>query len=87
MPNTDSQRHEAAPALLTEEQLSKRIQTPRRSLQRWRSTGDGPVFVRTGPRCVRYRVADVEAWIAGRSFPHLAAELASHTGRPDQEAA
>jgi predicted DNA-binding transcriptional regulator AlpA len=33
---------------------------------RWRGTGDGPRFVRLGHRTIRYRLADVEAFIATR---------------------
>lgn len=36
-----------------------------KTLQKWRVTGDGPPFVRVG-RLVRYRQADVEAWINSR---------------------
>lgn len=46
------------------------------TLERWRATGDGPPFVRIGPRCVRYRAADCEAWAAARTYPHHAAEQA-----------
>lgn len=40
----------------------KNAQTPRR----WRVQGRGPVFVRVGNR-VRYRQADVEAWLDANS--------------------
>jgi predicted DNA-binding transcriptional regulator AlpA len=62
--------------LLTEGQFSDRYQIPQRTLQRWRSSGDGPLFVRIGPRCVRYRQSDIEAWANSRTFAHRAAELA-----------
>lgn len=32
----------------------------------WRYQGDGPPFVKIG-RSVRYRVADVESWLAERT--------------------
>jgi predicted DNA-binding transcriptional regulator AlpA len=47
-----------------------------RTLERWRVTGDGPAFVRIGPRRVGYRLSDVRAWLDARAFPHRAAELA-----------
>ena len=50
-----------------------------RSLERWRASGDGPAFVRVGPRRVGYRVADLQAWTTRRTYPHRAAEA---TGRP-----
>ncbi len=56
-------------------QLSKRIQRPERTLERWRSTGEGPPFIRLG-RMVGYREPDVERWLASRTFASRAAELA-----------
>jgi predicted DNA-binding transcriptional regulator AlpA len=52
-----------------------RLGVSRRTLQRWRSTGDGPAYVRIGPRCVRYTVAALAAWEAGRTYAHRAAEM------------
>ncbi len=66
----------AAPAgILRPKQLSKRIQRPERTLERWRSTGEGPPFIRLG-RMVAYREADVERWLAARTFASRAAEVA-----------
>jgi predicted DNA-binding transcriptional regulator AlpA len=48
-----------------------------RTLQRWRSTGDGPPYVRAGVRRVLYDAAAVNGWAASRTFAHRAAELAS----------
>ena len=62
---------------LSEEALAERLSLSRRSLQRFRTTGDGPRFVRLGQRRVAYRVADVEAWAAARTFDHAAAELSA----------
>jgi predicted DNA-binding transcriptional regulator AlpA len=36
------------------------------TIRRWRRTGDGPSFVRFG-KSVRYRIADVEAWVAAKT--------------------
>jgi hypothetical protein len=33
------------------------------TLARWRVTGEGPAFVRPKPRLVRYRLADIEAFL------------------------
>lgn len=75
---TDSDFSQPTPPLvITELQLSALIQTPARSLQRWRCTGAGPAFVRTGPRRVGYRMIDVTAWLEARTFSHRAEELAS----------
>ena len=43
-----------------------------RTLECWRQRGDGPKYIRLAPagnravRCVRYRLADLESWIAER---------------------
>lgn len=47
-----------------------------RTAERWRVTGDGPPFVRIGPRRVLYRTADAREWAARRTFQHRAGELA-----------
>jgi excisionase family DNA binding protein len=38
-------------------------------LERWRAAGDGPRFVRLGRRVLRYRKADVDAWLLERAAP------------------
>lgn len=75
---------------LNEGDLEAHYNIPPRTAQRWRSSGEGPPFVRVGPRRVMYRVADVENWLANRTFNSRADELArkitppssrKHTGR------
>ena len=61
---------------LTEEEFAVRYRLGRRTVQRWRQSGLGPVWVRLGPRRVVYRLVDCEAWAASRTFAHRAAELA-----------
>ena len=46
-----------------------------RTLVRHRVEGGGIPYVRLGARRVAYREEDVQAWLAGRTFPHRAAEL------------
>ncbi len=48
--------------LLSTEQLSDYLQVPVPTLTTWRSRGAGPRYVKAG-KLVRYRVADVEAWL------------------------
>lgn len=36
------------------------------TLQKKRLTGDGPAFVKVGPRAVAYRKADLDSWLAAR---------------------
>lgn len=37
----------------------------KRTLERWRQTGDGPRYILVG-RVVRYRRSDLDAWLASR---------------------
>ncbi len=54
------------PFLITTDQLSKLLNENPASTRRRRVTGDGPPFVQIGnSRQVRYRLTDVEAWMAG----------------------
>jgi helix-turn-helix protein len=62
---------------LTEEQFAAHYRLGRRTVQRWRQTGVGPVWVRAGHRRVLYRLRDCEAWAAARTFRHRADELAN----------
>ena len=48
-------------ALLTERALASRWKMSVRSLQRWRSSGTGPVWMRIGG-CIRYRFEDILAF-------------------------
>jgi predicted DNA-binding transcriptional regulator AlpA len=61
---------------LTEEEFAVRYRLGRRTVQRWRQSGEGPAWVRLGPRRVVYRLADCEAWAATRTYHHRADELA-----------
>ena len=51
--------------LLTEKDLSSWLGISLPSLQRMRSRGNGPCFVRLSERRIAYRRNDVEAWLAG----------------------
>ncbi len=61
---------------LTEPQLAELLGVDPRTLHRWRGSGEGPPFVRIGPRNVRYSRAALDQWIAARTHQHRAAELA-----------
>jgi hypothetical protein len=60
---------------LTEGEFAGRYQLGRRTVQRWRQTGEGPVWVRLGQRRILYRLTDCEAWAAARTYRHRADEL------------
>ncbi len=53
--------------LLDTERVAKVCGLSEVTLRKWRITGAGPRFVRLG-RAVRYRRADLDAYLAGRAF-------------------
>ena len=53
-------------ALLTEADAAEPLKFTRRFLQARRVRGDGPPFVRISARAIRYRRADILAWIEAR---------------------
>jgi excisionase family DNA binding protein len=53
--------------LLTVQQAAARLQISVDTLNRWRITGEGPPFLKYGPRLVRYHEADLETWGRGRT--------------------
>lgn len=53
--------------LLTTEEAAEIIRMSKSSLARWRAEGTGPAYVLVGGRAVRYRRADVDAWMADRT--------------------
>ena len=67
-------------SFFTESTLSSHLSIPRRTLQRWRVTGDGPAFVRAGARRILYRQEAVQAWAESREHRHRAAEMMQQAG-------
>ena len=53
-------------SLLTTAQVAERINVHPGTLRWWRSVGKGPRSFTLGEHSVRYRAADVEAWVASR---------------------
>ena len=51
--------------LLTQSEAARVLRLSERTLERLRLQGGGPLYVKAG-RAVRYREADLEAWIAAR---------------------
>lgn len=52
--------------LINVKQYAERIGVSTDTIRRWGRQGFGPRPVRLGPRAVRYRLSDVEAWIEQR---------------------
>lgn len=56
----------SVPTLLAPAQTAELLGVGIKTLERWRSTGDGPRFVKLSPGTVRYRAADLNLFIAER---------------------
>ena len=66
--------------LLTEKDVSALLGICVGTLQRMRSNGTGPRFVRLGERRVAYRASDVEQWVAARTADRKAPVTQIHAG-------
>jgi predicted DNA-binding transcriptional regulator AlpA len=53
-------------ALLTVSEVGRLLHCSKSALDKWRISGDGPRFVRIGA-LIRYRPADIAAYIAART--------------------
>jgi len=49
--------------LLTAEELAEMLSVRVETLNQWRYRGEGPRFVKSSRRFLRYRLSDVEAWL------------------------
>jgi predicted DNA-binding transcriptional regulator AlpA len=54
-----------AQPLLNEIELSELLSISLAAIRKWRTERRGPPYLKLGA-CVRYRLADVEAWLASR---------------------
>ncbi len=59
------------PRLNSEKEEAARLNLSERTLQAWRTRGDGPPFLKLG-RSVRYSPAAVDNWLASRTRRHTA---------------
>lgn len=53
----------APTVLLHTAEAARLLKTSVVTLERWRALRAGPPFVRLGVRSIRYRMADLQAWI------------------------
>jgi predicted DNA-binding transcriptional regulator AlpA len=70
----NSMGYEKETALLDEGAAAVFLSLSARTLQRYRATGGGPRYLRTGKRRLAYARADLIAWLQGRGFDSLASE-------------
>lgn len=63
--------------LLAPRQLAEALNVTTKTLERWRMTGDGPPYIRVSRKVVRYRLSDVESFLAGRVATSTATETAT----------
>ncbi len=68
------------PTLLTDRHVAEQLGISPLTLARWRYEGRGPVFLKIG-KAIRYRQADVDAWLANQVFPSTAAVAESRKHR------
>jgi len=62
---TDSAGKEIAmtlDVLLTVEEAAARLKSSKHTLNRWRVTGEGPPYVKYGPKLVRYSTTSLDEW-------------------------
>ncbi len=64
-----------AEEFLTDPQLCNKLGVDPRTSRQWRQDGAGPPYLRVGPRRILYRAADVDAWLASRTYRHRAEEV------------
>ena len=68
---------EALSPLLTTAEAARLLGVDRRTLERWRVSGDGPPFIRVGG-VRRYSVRDLTEWIEGQKARSTADLGAAH---------
>jgi hypothetical protein len=61
-----------APILLTTPEAARLLMFKPKTLEELRRRGGGPPFVRLSRRAVRYRLSDLNAWLATRTFESTA---------------
>jgi hypothetical protein len=60
--------------LLTEVQSAEFLSLSTRTLQAWRSSGGGPLYVRAG-RAIRYRHRDLLSWVESNTIANKASPV------------
>ena len=68
-----TQGDSAPGGLITPAMAADRLSVTAKVLERWRGTGNGPVFVRLTSKTIRYRPEDLDAFVATRARASTAA--------------
>jgi len=55
--------------IVTQTEFAEAIDHSPRTVQRWRTTGEGPVFIKLGSR-VFYQRSAIQAWLRKRTIPN-----------------
>jgi predicted DNA-binding transcriptional regulator AlpA len=53
--------------LLAVEDAAARLKISKHKLNRWRGTGEGPPYIKSGPRLVRYEESAIKNWARDRT--------------------
>jgi predicted DNA-binding transcriptional regulator AlpA len=67
-------------------ETAARLGVTRRSLEYWRASGEGPPYVRLGPRRAGYRESDLIRWIEANTHADHAAERVAAARRERKHA-
>lgn len=74
------------PELLTPKEVAAYLKVSEKTLERWRTEGRGPNYIRLNDRVVRYSMADIKAWFYPDGPTRLARFMA-HQERQREKAA
>lgn len=74
-PNIGKASHDPGDALLKTSEAAALLRLSKRTLERHRAAGSGPLFISLG-RSIKYRCRDLAAWIDARSYRSTSEALA-----------
>lgn len=72
------------PEILTPKEVAAYVRFSEKTLERWRTEGRGPKYIRINDRTVRYAMSDIQAWLYPDGPTRVAAFIA-HTKRQKEK--
>ena len=78
--NTQSHPANSPDDLFIPSEAARKLRTNVRTMERWRTLGNGPPFVRVGRR-VAYRRGDLDAWVQANVVRHTSEPSSNRAGR------